>query len=368
MKKVAVLGASHAGQALACALAVQGIDVHIYDHQDFKENIEGINQRGGTIELTDQMSGFGKISLATTNMRAALENVDVIMLIVPSFAQEIFLRLAAPYLQDNQVMLILPGNLGSVIARKIILEAGNHKNIKIAETNSVPLASRLNKPGSVSIYGKKKFIDIAALPSEETEDVIRTLSDCFPINLHPMKNVLSVSFTNFNMLVHCTTSVMNTGWIETTKGNFDFYRDGISPSVCRVLETIDQERAEICSRLNLDPELFISWWRRAYPPEKDYQTLYEIIHNSKVHTGRGPSAPKNMQLRYITEDVPYCLVPLASFGRLLNSSAKTAESIIGLASILNETDYWETGRNPEKLGFSNMKPNEILDYVNFGSR
>jgi opine dehydrogenase len=367
MKKVAVLGASHAGQALAGILAIQGSDVRIYDHPDFKQNIEGILQNGGIIELTDQMSESGKVSLATTDIQAAVRGVDVIMLIVPSFAQEIFLKLVAPHLEDGQLLFILPGNLGSILARKIIDKTGNRKKIMIAEANSVPLASRMIKPGLVAIYGNKKFLDMAALPSIDTDEAIRRLSDCFPIPLHPVENVLKVAFTNFNMLVHCTTSVMNTGWIETSNGNFDFYKDGISPSVCRVLESIDHERTEICGGLSLLKEPFISWWKRAYPPDEDYQTLYEVIHNSKVHTGRGSSAPKTMQARYVTEDIPYILVPLAAFGRLLNKRAETTEAIIHLASTLNKTNYYDNGRNLENLGFSNLKPNEILGFVTTGA-
>lgn len=368
MKKVTVLGASHAGQALAGYMAAQGVEVRIYDHPDFKQNIEGIIQNGGNIELTDQMSATGKVTLATTDIQEAIHGVDVIMLIVPSFAQEIFLTLAAPYFEDGQILFIMPGNLGSILAKRIINETDKTKKVLIAEANSVPLASRMIKPGLVAIYGMKKFLDMAALPAKDTDEVIRLLQDVFPIPLHPVENVLKAAFNNFNMLVHSPTAVMNTGWIETSKGNFDFYKDGISPSVCNVLEAIDQERTQICGELSLVQEPFISWWKRAYPPEEDYQTLYEVIHNSKVHTGKGSSGPGSMQARYVTEDIPFILVPLASFGRLLNKRAETAEAIIHLASSLNKTNYYEKGRNLNNLGFARMKPNEILEFVTTGSR
>jgi NAD+-dependent secondary alcohol dehydrogenase Adh1 len=37
----------------------------------------------------------------------------------------------------------------------------------------------------------------------------------------------------------------NAGWVEATKGDFEFYRDGLSPSVTRILEEVDGERMAV---------------------------------------------------------------------------------------------------------------------------
>ena len=40
IKKIAVLGAGHAGATLAALLAIKGFEVRLYDHPKFKRNIE----------------------------------------------------------------------------------------------------------------------------------------------------------------------------------------------------------------------------------------------------------------------------------------------------------------------------------------
>jgi opine dehydrogenase len=165
---------------------------------------------------------------------------------------------------------------------------------------------------------------------------------------------------NGNMVLHCATAVLNAGWIEWTKGDFEFYWHGMTKSVCRVLEKIDEEKNMVGSMLgfNLKPILFNL--NKFYPTEKA-KTLYEFVKHSRAHGGAGT---KSLKGRYISEDVPVGLVATSSFGKLCNIPTTTIDSIIWLASILNEEDYRTNGRNLDALGFKGMKIQEIINYVN----
>ncbi len=363
-KIITVLGASHGGQALAASLALRGCEVRLYEHPNFKTNLEGILQHQSQIELVDALSGVGQIALATTDIRTAIEGADVIMVIVPSFVQRIMLTLAAPYLRDNQIVLLLPGNFGSLEATNLIRNSGCRAHIRLAETNSIPFACRQIESGKVAVFGVKEFLELAAFPATDTPTVIDALGDCFPVSLRATRNVLETAFTNFNMLVHCPTAVLNAGWIETTHGNFDFYGEGITESVSRVVEKMDRERIAIGTAFNLELIPFVEWWQQAYPTPTQSKRLRDIILSSKVHSGRGATAPKSLQERYISEDVPYLLVPLVSLGNLVGVAAPTIEAIITVASVLNETDYRCEGRNLERLGLTGMSAEQILNYVN----
>lgn len=90
--KVSVLGAGNGGQALSAHLALKGIEVNLFEHPNFKKNVEGISRKGG-IELSGKLQGFGKISLATTDIKKAIEGASVIMIVAPSFAQETFIKI-----------------------------------------------------------------------------------------------------------------------------------------------------------------------------------------------------------------------------------------------------------------------------------
>lgn len=366
-KRVSILGASNGGQALAAYLATMGCEVRLFDHPNFKANIDGINRKGGHVELVGAVQRVGKVAVATTDIREAVPGADVIMIVVPAFAQETMIRMAVPYLAGGQVIVLLPGNFGSFRARSILRGMGVEWPIAIAETNSIPFACRQVEPGLVDVFGMKTYLEIAALPAADTPRLLRELARCFPIELVPAQNVLKIAFTNFNMLVHCPTAVLNAGWIENADGNFDFYGEGISESVCRVIECMDRERIAIGTSLGLDLLPFARWWKGVYQIDIASDRLRDVILASKVHSGRASTAPTSLRQRYITEDVPYLLVPVVGLGKLTGTPAPIMSSVITLASALNETDYMREGRRLETLGLAGMSAEQLLDRVQHGS-
>ena len=78
------------------------------------------------------------------------------------------------------------------------------------------------------------------------------------------------------------------------------------------------------------------------------------------------TAPPSLQHRYVSEDVPYGLVPITGFGDLLGVPTPAADSMIILSSISNDSDYWKDGLTLEKLGFGGFSAQEILDVANEG--
>jgi opine dehydrogenase len=356
--KVSVLGAGNGGQALSAHLAINGCEVNLFEHPDFKKNIEEISKKG-SIELSGKLQGFGKISHVTTDIKEAIEGTSIIMIVAPSFAQKAFIELALPYLVNSQIIVLIPGNFGSFEIKKIL--KNNGKDLTIAETNSLPYACRKIEEGKVNIWGVKSFISIASLPAADIKNVVKILSDFFPIPLNPVKNSLEISFSNPNMIVHCPTMILNTGRIESTKGDFMFYCEGMTESVCKIMEKMDNERIKIGEKLDLNLISTYEWLKQTYHLEG--KNLYEVISTSPVYGGHGPDAPGTLSHRYITEDIPHLLVPVASFGKLLGIQAPIIECIIRLASAINGVDYLKTGRNLETLGLSGMSLEKILTCI-----
>jgi hypothetical protein len=53
------------------------------------------------------------------------------------------------------------------------------------------------------------------------------------------------------------------------------------------------------------------------------------------------------------------LVPLASLGEMLGVRVRGMKSIIRLACIIRNKDYWAIGRTVERLGIAHLKPQEL---------
>jgi len=49
-------------------------------------------------------------------------------------------------------------------------------------------------------------------------------------------------------------------------------------------------------------------------------------------------------------------------------SVRAIDSIIRMACIVHQTDYWRRGRTMEKLGLDKLSVGEIVNYVETGER
>jgi len=152
---------------------------------------------------------------------------------------------------------------------------------------------------------------------------------------------------------------LNAGRIESTRGDFQFYIEGVTPSVARVLEVLDRERVTVASALGIRARTALEWLKMAY--DATGEDLHEAIHNQPGYYGI--KAPAVLNHRYITEDVPMSLVPIASLGQQYGVSVRGIDAIIRLACIVHRTDYYRRGRTTENLGIHQLSVSELTKYV-----
>ena len=83
MKKITIIGAGNGGQAFAAYLSLKGHTVKIYDVAE--DTVNKLNYLGGIIlEGHSDVTGFGKIALATTDMKVALMACAIALSLSPS--------------------------------------------------------------------------------------------------------------------------------------------------------------------------------------------------------------------------------------------------------------------------------------------
>ncbi len=174
--------------------------------------------------------------------------------------------------------------------------------------------------------------------------------------------MLHTGLNNMGAIFHPALTILNAGWIEASHGDFQFYIDGVTPSVSRVLETLDRERVTVASSLGIRARTAQEWLELAY--NVSGETLHEKIHNQSGYYGI--KAPATLNHRYIFEDVPMSLVPIAALGERYGVSTAGINSVIRLACILHRTDYWRRGRTLQKLGLKELSVSELTHYVTHG--
>lgn len=359
-----VIGAGHGGKAMAAHLALKGFQTNIYNRT--QDHISAINARGG-IELESYEGGphgFGELHLVTSDIKEAVEEADVIMVVVPSSAHADIARISAPYLRDGQIVLLHPGRTcGALEFAQVIRNAECKADVTISEAETFIYASRSDGPAQARIFRIKDAVPLASLPSKRTAQVLEIINNAYPQYIDGI-NVLHTGLNNMGAIFHPALTLLNAGWIESTHGDFQFYIDGVTPSVARLLEVLDRERVTVASALGIRAKSAMDWLQMAYTTTG--ADLHEAIHNQPGYYGI--KAPNNLNHRYIFEDVPMSLVPIASMAQGYGVSVRGMESIIRLACIIHRTDYWRRGRTLRKLGIDRLSVTELTSYVTEGHR
>ena len=297
-------------------------------------------------------------------MSVALEKAQVIMVVTPSSAHADIARAAAPHLKDGQIIVLHPGRTcGALEFAKVLTDAGCTADVTVSEAETFIYASRSDGPAQARIFRIKEAVPLAALPATRTERVLDAITPAYPQFIDGV-NVLNTGLNNMGAIFHPALTLLNAGWIERTNGDFQFYIDGVTPSTARILEVLDRERVTVASALGVRARTAMEWLKLAY--DTTGNDLNEAIHNQPGYYGI--KAPSTLNHRYIFEDVPMSLVPLASMAQRYGVSVRGMESIIRLGSILHQTDYWRRGRTVERLGLSDLSVTELTAYVNEGFR
>ncbi len=364
MARYTVVGAGQGGKAMAAHLAIMGFETTLYNRTF--EHIATIHKRHG-IDLTSYEggpSGFGKLSRVTADTREALKNADIIMVVTPSSAHRDIAQTLAPHLKNGQIIVLHPGRTCGAIEFARVLDENDCKaDVVVAEAGTFIYASRSEGPAQARIFRIKETVPLAALPATRTPEVLDQLNVAYPQYIDG-GNVLATSLDNMGAIFHPALTILNAARIESTFGDFQFYIDGVTPSVARVLEALDRERVTVASSLGIRAQTALEWLEMAYNVTGSH--LYEAIHNNIGYYGI--KAPPTLEHRYIFEDVPMSLVPIAELGRHNGVSVRAIDSIIRLACIIHQTDYWRRGRTLDKLGLRDMSVGELMAYVEEGKR
>lgn len=357
--RYAVIGAGHGGKAMAAHLALMGFPVRLYNRTS--ENIQVIQKRGG-IELTSYEGGpfgFAKLEMASAKLAEVIEDAEVIMVVVPSTAHKDIATAVAPHLKPGQMVVLNPGRTGGALEFNQILKQNNCKEgVVVAETETLIYASRSDGPAQARIFRVKESVPLAALPASSTQMVLDRIEPAYPQFIDGT-SVLHTGLNNMGAIFHPALTLLNAGRIENTLGEFQFYIEGVTQSVARVLEALDRERVTVASALGIRARTAMEWLKMAY--DATGNNLLEAIHNQTGYYGI--PAPATLNHRYITEDIPMSLVPISSIGKHVGVSVPAIDSIIQLACIVHHTDYFRRGRTAESLGFGNMSIQEFMQYV-----
>ncbi len=359
-----ILGAGHGGMAMAAHLGLMGFEVNLWNRSP--ERLEPV-QELLAIELLPPddgqiEGGVGGLRRVSTDCAEVVPDADILMVVIPATGHEEIAHKIAPHVREKQIVVLNPGRTGGALAFRCALRAaGCESEPLVAEAQTFIYASRVVGPAQAKVFAVKNSVRVAALPAYRTGEVIKALRHAYG-QFVPATNVLRTSLDNVAVMFHPAVTLVNAARIEDTHGDFEYYLQGITPSMAGYLEAVDNERIAVAEAIGIGAMRVRTWLYMTY--DAAGRDLYEAVQSNPAY--KGIMAPQSLAHRYILEDVPTSLIPMISLGQQYGVETPAMRSIVHLASLLVEQDFWAIGRTVEAMGIEDLTVRQLRRLVNEG--
>jgi len=368
-RRIAVIGGGNGAYAAAAHLTYEGHTIAWYDFPDFREGLDAIRKQGTLKLLLDLRNSAAPQQVVDVpipgivdDLGEALRDAEIVLVIVPANAHERVARACAGLLSAEQLVCLMPGGVGGTLVFYRQLRASGHDGaVRLCETATLPYNTRRRGLDTVWVSHLKRLVLFASFPATHTAADVALVHDLFPA-LRAVQDVLETGLNNGNPIAHAPACILNAGWIETAAGEFYMYRDGVTPSVARVQERADLERQAVCAAFGYSRYPAAA---RMYDAGDggDPVSLYRAYKSEVFKASKGP---KDLSARYITEDVPYGLVPWIRLAEVAGVHVPILWSLAHLAGALNATDYVVEGRQLTDMGLRSASVLELRAFLKTG--
>ncbi len=302
-----------------------------------------ISQEGG-FNVKDETNGgnrfFVKPAFITRDVEKAVTFADVIMVMTTTSQHEFVAQRIAPYVRDGQIIILVPGYMGSLIFKKYI-----QKDVIYSEWETTAYNGRIVDSMYVHITFYNPRNAISVLPAAKTDHVLGLMSKCFTNTRYERRHILESALHNPNMIVHPIGILFSASRIEHSKGEFWMYREAFTPSVINVIKAFDKQKNRILEAFDCEPLDYFeaAKWRNEENLDIDAMTVFRSFADS---SNKGPSFINH---RYLNEDVPMGLGLFISIGKIVGVDTSIQEAIMALASALLNKDLGAHARTIQYL-------------------
>ena len=343
--KYTIIGCGNAGLIHAAKLIENGQEVGLLKTSStFNDDFFNVIQKEGGYNVKDETNGgnrfFVKPEFITRDVKKAVEYSDVLMVMTTTLQHEHVAQLIAPFVRDGQIIILVPGYMGSLIFKKYI-----SKDVTYSEWETTAYNGRIVDSMYVRITFYNPRNAISALPSNRVQQVVDIMSKCFTNTKYTRKHILESALHNPNMIVHPIGLLFSASRIEYSKGEFWMYKEAFTDSVINVIKAFDVQKNKVLNAFGCDSLDYFeaAKWRNEENLNIDAMTVFKSFADS---SNKGPSFVNH---RYLNEDVPMGLGLFISIGKIVGVDTSIQEAIMALASALLNKDLQASSRTIQKL-------------------
>lgn len=360
---ITIIGSGNAGCAHAFKYSESGHRVTLVKTSNslHEENYNTIIEQGGLWGI-DNTNGseksFQAIYKVTRDIKDGLKDADIVIVLTQSLYHKDVAERICPFIPIHiKMILIIPGNMGSLIFRKYFKD----RSVLIAEGESTPFDARIIEPGVVNILFKNKRNALAFLPANRSNEGLSLANKLVDTYKYVRENVVVSAMHNPNLIVHTVGAIMSASRIELMKGEFWMYRESFSPAIWNLIDRLDEEKNAIITKFKGEPLSYLDACK--FRNEEDLTLNSKEVFDSYALEG-GPKGPDSLDTRYLYEDVAIGLCLLVFLGKKIGIDTPVASSLVVIASSLVKHDFLNDSLLLDDLGIKDLDGEKLIELVN----
>ena len=246
--KVTVLGSGAGALSVAADLSRHGRDVVMADLPEFAGNLVPVREQGGVRVIT----GGQPIDPVTVvdDLAAAVARSELLIVVVPSFGHEPWLKALLPHLRSGQSLIFMGEGSGALVSRPG--PCGQRQGRRhLGRDEFSALCRPCSRPGGRQRGSQGR----SHLPCRPSRGLFACAAggDRRRVALHDGggERVGDRPHQLQRYRPRCATILSNAGTIENRTGGMLLWGEGATPSVVRVIEAVDGELLGIRKALGL---------------------------------------------------------------------------------------------------------------------
>ncbi|WP_158808529.1 NAD/NADP octopine/nopaline dehydrogenase family protein [Beijerinckia sp. L45] len=327
--QVAILGAGAVAYGNAALLCHNGHDVVLWSPSGRRT---AALSAGAPLQATGAVEGLYEPRVAES-CADALADAEAVVVAVPGYGYRQVIGAAAPHLRSEQVVVFSSHmSLGALYLEGLLRTRGVASTI--AALGTTVTTGRQTSDVSVTVGTIRARVDVTVLPGSATTIAVDVCRALFGDRFSSRTGLLALALSNMNAQNHLAIALCNLTRMEL--GETWGQNRNLTPAVARLIEALDLERLSIAKAFGVEVRTVHEHFHASFGiPIAPLADMAEVL----AQRPKGVNGPTTLDTRYVTEDVPFGLVPTIRLAALANVHVPLHASGLNLMSALYGRDF-----------------------------
>lgn len=256
---------------------------------------------GASLTVTGAIEGSFRPYVSPS--AADLAQNEVIVLALPANGHRQVLDSLVPHLAPHHTVIISShlSFAAEYLAKRL---AERSVQIRIVAWSTTALTAKAPSATEVKIGAIRAKVDMATIPQTQADRAYATCVALFGDRFVQKEDMLTIALSNTNPEVHLGLIIGNLTRVEL--GEVWKQRSNMTPTVARLIEALDRERLAIAAAFGKKVRSITDHYEMSFGAAGS-----GLAEKAAYLAGQGkdPLGPKTLETRYISEDVPFGLLP-----------------------------------------------------------